>query len=64
MTARKRDEFLCGYALALATGWRAHRDRCMVQHTMKGDGITIEMLEAAGVEAYDLAAIRAAWAPR
>ena len=48
MTARKRDEFLCGYALALATGWRAHHDRCMVQHTMKGDGITIEMLEAAG----------------
>lgn len=56
--------WLHGYACALATTWRNHHDRDTVRHAMKGDGITIEMLRDAGVEEYDLSAIRAAWKPR
>lgn len=53
-----------GYATALATAYRNHHDRCTVVHAMRGDGITIEMLEQADVDDYDLVEIRSALGPR
>lgn len=49
-----------GYATALATCYRNHHEKDTVRHAMIGDGITIEELERAGVESYDLDVIKEA----
>lgn len=47
----KRDEWLCGYAAVL--GAMARHD-ASVRTVMVGDGVTLEMLRAAGVEDFDM----------
>lgn len=58
----KRDEWLCGYAAALANILRRpdQSDGDLVTHTMRSDGITIAHLEAGGVDSYDLEPLRRA----
>lgn len=53
MKARKRDEWLAGYAAALANVHRTHRDSTTVAHVLIGDGLTLVGLVAAGAEAHD-----------
>jgi hypothetical protein len=55
-----RDEWYAGYAAALASIWRNHHAGQDVRHALLNDGITIEHLRDAGVEKYDLDAIREA----
>jgi hypothetical protein len=59
-TQKIRDEWYAGYAAALASIWRNHHAGQDVHHAMVHDGITIEHLRDAGVEKYDLDAIREA----
>lgn len=50
----KRDEWLCGYACALANVMRNTNEKQIVKMTLLGDGLGIEDLRRAGVEEYDL----------
>jgi hypothetical protein len=61
---RRLDAWYMGYACALAGIWRNHHDAQAVEHAMKLDGVTLQQLCAAGVEAYDLDAIAAALSNR
>lgn len=54
----KRDEWLCGYATALANLRRLYDEPTKVREVLKGDGVTIEMLKDAGVEPVDLVLLR------
>lgn len=58
--AKQSNEWLCGYAAALANIDRQHDRPSMVRDAMVGDGLTVRMLKDAGVEEYDLAPIRKA----
>ena len=60
----KRDEWLAGYACALANIHRGWREAQIVEETMKMDGITLADLKGAGVEKYDLDELRRACAIR
>ena len=51
--------WLRGYAAALAAAARGWNEHGMVEMIMKGDGISLSDMEAAGVEPYDLNEIRA-----
>ncbi len=55
-----RDEWLCGYAAALANVDRQHDQPQLVYSCMVGDGISVQMLVDAGVEEYDLDPIKKA----
>jgi hypothetical protein len=59
-TQKIRDEWYVGYACALASIWRNHHAGQDVRDAMRHDGITLEHLRDAGVEKYDLDAIREA----
>jgi hypothetical protein len=48
------DEWLCGYAAALAAVQRLYDGSTLVAEVMKCDGLTIDHLRAAGVEEFDL----------
>lgn len=52
-----RDEWTCGYAAGLAAAWRTDRSGSMVKLALVGDGLTLDKLRAAGVEAFDLDAL-------
>jgi len=54
----KPDEWLMGYACALANISRLHNETQLVRHVLLADGITIQRLEHAGVEPYDLLEIK------
>ncbi len=54
------DDWLCGYAAALGAIRRLYQADTMVVQTLICDGLTIEQLEAAGAEQFDLDAIREA----
>ena len=56
--APKRDEWLCGYAAALAAAKRLHDDTSVVESVLVSDGITLARLKDAGVEEFDLCQIR------
>lgn len=51
---RARDEWLCGYAAALASTYRNFHDRSLTTKTLQADGITLEQLRTAGAEERDL----------
>jgi hypothetical protein len=53
-TEPTRDEWLCGYAAALAAVVRLHHLPSTVADVLTADGITLEDLEDAGVEDFDL----------
>lgn len=58
----RRDDWLCGYAAALAAiVRRPDGDLTLVRQTMISDGVTIENLRDAGVETYDLHPLRYAF---
>lgn len=61
---RARDEWLCGYAAALADLNRCFHHEGMVASTMQSGGITIERLRKGGVEAYDLDELKRCVQPR
>ena len=48
------DEWLCGYAAALAAVQRLYDETTLVKEVMRCDGLTVEHLRAAGVEEFDL----------
>jgi hypothetical protein len=52
------DEWLCGYAVALANVARLHKDHQTVRDVLKADGLTLAKLKQAGVPEYDLRALR------
>jgi hypothetical protein len=54
----KNDPWLCGYAVALANVYRNSQDASLVRLTLRNDGITLEHLETAGAESYDLDTLR------
>ena len=49
-----------GFACALAQIWRLHRDGQMVRHILTASNISLKHLENAGVDEFDLSALRAA----
>ena len=51
------DEWCRGYAAALASVYRNHRDAQAVRDAMVGDGITVEALKQARVSDYDMKVI-------
>jgi hypothetical protein len=55
------DEWLHGFACALATIVRTFDQPTLCKSIMDGYGITPKMLRAAGVESFDLKQIRRAW---
>lgn len=59
-----RDEWLCGYACALANHHRNYHDTSSVAETMRQDGFTIADFKRAGVEKYDLDELRRIWPSR
>jgi len=58
-----RNEFLCGFACALANLNRLFDVPSKVEDIMNGAGLSVIDLEAGGVEEYDLSEIRKAIAP-
>jgi len=48
------DEWLCGYAAALAAVQRLYHESSLVKNVMICDGITVAHLRTAGVEEFDL----------
>jgi len=57
---RARDEWLCGYAAALATLCRYFHEKSAVRNTLRADGITLAQLSAAGCAWDDLKQLVAA----
>jgi hypothetical protein len=57
---KKRDEWLCGYAAALATIIRTNREMGLARIAMVADGLTLDGFKKAGVEEYDLYSIKEA----
>lgn len=57
----ERDEWMCGYAAAVAAVQRLYREHTIARQVMICDGVTPEKLEAAGVEEFDMKEIRKAW---
>ncbi|MDY6960281.1 MAG: hypothetical protein SV862_00055 [Pseudomonadota bacterium] len=60
--AKVRLGFVRGFATALAEVIRLHGEDTVVADVMKSSAISVEDMEAAGVEAYDLDEIRKAFA--
>ena len=58
MTTSPPDEFLNGFAIALATVQRMHDDPTAVKDAIEGNGLTIADLRKAGVDPYDLNVLR------
>lgn len=58
----KHDYFYRGVAVALAEANRLHGEPAIVADVLRGFGIGIDQLAAAGVEEYDLAELREALA--
>lgn len=56
----ERDEWFFGFASALASIWRLHHDGQMVRHILSSNGITLKHFENAGVDEFDVRAIRTA----
>lgn len=54
----ERDEFLNGFAIALATVQRLHDDPTAVDDAIKSNGLTIADFRKAGVDNYDLNVLR------
>lgn len=50
--------WLCGYAAALAALHRLHHMPSLVASVAKGDGLTLAIFEAAGVEDFDMRELR------
>lgn len=61
MAKNKRDEWLCGYACALANVVRVTNEPQIAKMTLTGDGLSVKELKAAGVEPYDLDEIERAF---
>lgn len=57
----KSDDFLRGFAIALADIMRLHTPEVEVRDTIEGAGLSIADFERAGVEEYDLAELRKAF---
>jgi hypothetical protein len=57
---RSRDEWLCGYAAALANIIRYHGETTLAKMAMDSDGLTLKHFVQAGVERYDLVALKRA----
>ena len=58
------DDWLCGFGCALAQIWRLHHDGQMVRHIMSANGLPLHLFESAGLDDFDLQALRAAVAGR
>lgn len=56
-----RDEWLCGYAAALASIVRLQDLRSVAKSTATADGLTLERFRRAGVEEFDMRELRKAW---
>jgi hypothetical protein len=54
------DDWYSGFACALSLIWRLHHDGQMVRHIMSSTGIGLKHLEDAGVDEYELSAVREA----
>lgn len=59
----ENDEFLRGFAIALADMNRMHDNPVAVRDTIEGAGLTIADFKKAGVEQYDLRELRKAFHP-
>ncbi len=55
-----RDDFLCGYAAALGAAWRLCHEDTIVAETLRADGLTLAHMKAAGVEKFDISALKKA----
>lgn len=53
----KRDEWICGYAAAIA-GLIRDGERSAIKNLLTGDGLKLENFKKAGVEDYDLDEIK------
>lgn len=49
-----RDPFLCGFGLAVGSLARDHNEPTTAGYIMRGAGVTVEKLRAAGVDPFDL----------
>lgn len=54
------DDWLCGFGSALAQIWRLHHDGQMVRHIMSANGLPLNLFESAGLDGFDMQALRAA----
>lgn len=54
------DDWYLGFASALAQIWRLHHDGQMVRHILSASGIMLKHFESAGVDEFDLSAVREA----
>ena len=57
---RQVDDWLCGFGTALAQIWRLHHDGQMVRHIMSANGLPLNLFESAGIDEFDMQALRAA----
>lgn len=56
----KVDEWFCGYAAALSNIIRTYDETSLAKNAMVSDGLTLAMFKRAGVEKYDLDALKKA----
>jgi hypothetical protein len=56
----ERDEWLCGYAAALSCVVRGWGETGLAKEMMAADGLTFDDFNKAGVEEYDLEALKRA----
>jgi hypothetical protein len=54
------DDWLVGFGCALAQIWRLHHDGQMVRHIMSANGLPLDLFESAGLDEFDMKALRAA----
>jgi hypothetical protein len=59
--AENRNEFLCGFAIALADLNRLHDQPGMVRDTIDGANLSLADFKRAGVERYDLDELKKAY---
>lgn len=57
---KKVDAWLCGYAACLSNLIRTHGETGLAKVAMDSDGLTLAMFKRAGIEKYDLDALKRA----
>ena len=61
LSRNQQDDWLCGYAAALAAVQKLYHESSIVTGVLIGDGLTLEHLRSAGVEQVDLNQIEKAY---
>lgn len=61
MSRPRSDEFVCGFAIALAELIRLHDEPTLARDVIDGNGYALNDFERAGVDRYDLIELRKAF---